>query len=87
MRECGMRVWNIPQVLGREVYSSNAQLGGIQIMHNNGVTHLTVPSDVEGVAAIIDWLSYIPKVRSSPLQSSCDLTKLSPHREKEDLFL
>ena len=50
------------QVLGREVYSSNAQLGGIQIMHNNGVTHLTVPSDVEGVAAIIDWLSYIPKV-------------------------
>ena len=25
------------QVLGREVYSSNAQLGGTQIMHNNGV--------------------------------------------------
>ena len=50
------------QVLRREVYSSNAQLGGIQIMHNNGVTHLTVPSDIEGVAAIIDWLSYIPKV-------------------------
>ncbi len=24
------------KVLGREVYSSNAQLGGIQIMHNNG---------------------------------------------------
>ena len=31
-------------------------------MHNNGVTHMTVPSDVEGVAAIIDWLGYIPKV-------------------------
>lgn len=86
MRECGMSVWNIPQVLGREVYSSNAQLGGIQIMHNNGVTHLTVPSDVEGVAAIIDWLSYIPKVSSSPLQSSCELTKFS-HREEEGLFL
>ena len=56
----GYGTW--PQVLGREVYSSNAQLGGIQIMHNNGVTHLTVPSDVEGVAAIIDWLSFIPKV-------------------------
>ena len=25
------------KVLGREVYSSNAQLGGIQIMHNNGM--------------------------------------------------
>ena len=24
------------KVLGREVYSSNSQLGGIQIMHNNG---------------------------------------------------
>lgn len=50
------------QVLGREVYSSNTQLGGVQIMHNNGVTHLTVPTDVEGVAAILDWLAYIPKV-------------------------
>ena len=50
------------QVLGREVYSSNGQLGGIQIMHNNGVTHLTVPSDVEGVDTIIQWLAYIPKV-------------------------
>ena len=24
------------KVLGREVYSSNAQLGGVQIMYNNG---------------------------------------------------
>ena len=60
MREWEYGIWT--QVLGREVYSSNAQLGGVQIMHNNGVTHLTVPSDVEGVASIIEWLSYIPKV-------------------------
>ena len=26
------------KVLGKEVYSSNEQLGGIQIMHNNGET-------------------------------------------------
>lgn len=25
------------KVLGREVYSSNSQLGGTQIMHNNGM--------------------------------------------------
>lgn len=25
------------KVLGREVYTSNAQLGGVQIMYNNGV--------------------------------------------------
>lgn len=62
-----MGVWNLVslsiQVLGREVYSSNSQLGGIQIMHNNGVTHITVPSDVEGIDTIIQWLSYVPKVR------------------------
>ena len=60
----------LPQVLGREVYTSNAQLGGIQIMHNNGVTHMTVPGDMEGVAAIVEWLAYIPKVRLSLLSLS-----------------
>lgn len=50
------------QVLGREVYTSNNQLGGIQIMHNNGVTHTTVPDDFEGVFTILQWLSYMPKV-------------------------
>ena len=50
------------QVLGREVYTSNAQLGGIQIMHNNGVSHLTAHSDFEGVVSIVNWLSYVPKV-------------------------
>lgn len=30
-----------PQLLGRKVYASNNQLGGIQIMFNNGVSHKT----------------------------------------------
>ncbi len=85
------------KVLGREVYSSNAQLGGIQIMHNNGqspthtrthiythtytfdppftcpefstagVSHRVVPSDVEGVIAVLDWLAFVPRSRGSPL--------------------
>ncbi|KAK3538673.1 hypothetical protein QTP86_012135 [Hemibagrus guttatus] len=50
------------KVLGREVYTSNNQLGGVQIMHNNGVTHTTVPDDFEGVFTILQWLSYMPKV-------------------------
>ena len=65
------------QVLGREVYSSNAQLGGTQIMHNNGmywfhtivllllllgVSHMTARNDLEGVCVLINWLAYIPKV-------------------------
>ncbi|TSO98495.1 Acetyl-CoA carboxylase 2 [Bagarius yarrelli] len=54
------------KVLGREVYTSNNQLGGIQIMHNNGVTHTTVPDDFEGVFTILQWLSYMPKNKHSP---------------------
>uniref|UniRef100_A0A8D2LV15 acetyl-CoA carboxylase n=1 Tax=Varanus komodoensis TaxID=61221 RepID=A0A8D2LV15_VARKO len=55
------------KVLGREVYTSNNQLGGIQIMHNNGVTHKTVCDDFEGVYSILQWLSYMPKSVSSPV--------------------
>ncbi|XP_053562795.1 acetyl-CoA carboxylase 1 [Bombina bombina] len=55
------------KVLGREVYTSNNQLGGIQIMHNNGVTHTTVYDDFEGVFTILLWLSYMPKCVSSPV--------------------
>uniref|UniRef100_A0A8C0FSV8 acetyl-CoA carboxylase n=1 Tax=Bubo bubo TaxID=30461 RepID=A0A8C0FSV8_BUBBB len=55
------------KVLGREVYTSNNQLGGIQIMHNNGVTHSTVCDDFEGVYTILQWLSYMPKSVYSPV--------------------
>ncbi|KAA0716748.1 Acetyl-CoA carboxylase 2 [Triplophysa tibetana] len=55
------------KVLGREVYTSNNQLGGVQIMHNNGVTHTTVPDDFEGVLTILQWLSYMPKNNQSPV--------------------
>ncbi|KAJ8379366.1 hypothetical protein SKAU_G00001440 [Synaphobranchus kaupii] len=55
------------KVLGREVYTSNNQLGGVQIMHNNGVTHTTVPDDFEGVFTILQWLSYMPKNKRSPV--------------------
>ncbi|MEI4872693.1 carboxyl transferase domain-containing protein, partial [Klebsiella pneumoniae] len=41
------------KVLGREVYSSNLQLGGTQIMYKNGVSHLTAPNDLEGVLSIV----------------------------------
>uniref|UniRef100_A0A8C1FLV1 acetyl-CoA carboxylase n=1 Tax=Cyprinus carpio carpio TaxID=630221 RepID=A0A8C1FLV1_CYPCA len=55
------------KVLGREVYTSNNQLGGVQIMHNNGVTHSIVPDDFEGVLTILQWLSYMPKSNQSPV--------------------
>ncbi|XP_078535903.1 acetyl-CoA carboxylase 1 isoform X1 [Lissotriton helveticus] len=53
------------KVLGRDVYTSNNQLGGIQIMHYNGVTHSTVFDDYEGVYTILQWLTYMPKCVSS----------------------
>uniref|UniRef100_A0A671V4E8 acetyl-CoA carboxylase n=1 Tax=Sparus aurata TaxID=8175 RepID=A0A671V4E8_SPAAU len=55
------------KVLGREVYTSNNQLGGIQIMHNNGVTHSTVCDDFEGVFTLLQWLSYMPMNKASPV--------------------
>ncbi|KAH9821615.1 acetyl-CoA carboxylase [Melampsora americana] len=62
------------KVLGREVYSSNLQLGGTQIMYKNGVSHLTAQNDLDGVSEIMDWLSYLPECRggSIPMTPSID---------------
>jgi len=49
------------KLLGREVYNSQDQLGGPQIMIPNGVSHELVDDDQEGVASILKWLSFVPK--------------------------
>ncbi|KAK3295325.1 acetyl-CoA carboxylase [Chaetomium fimeti] len=54
-------------LLGREVYTSNLQLGGTQIMYRNGVSHLTANDDFAGVSKIVEWMSFIPDKRNSPL--------------------
>lgn len=55
------------KLLGREVYSSHMQLGGPKIMATNGVVHLTVSDDLEGISAILKWLSFIPPYLGGPL--------------------
>jgi acetyl-CoA carboxylase/biotin carboxylase 1 len=55
------------KVLGREVYTSNLQLGGTQIMFKNGVSHLTASSDLEGAIHILEWMSYVPQIKNGPL--------------------
>ncbi|SAM05410.1 hypothetical protein [Absidia glauca] len=55
------------KVLGREVYTSNLQLGGTQIMYKNGVSHLTAENDLDGIAHITQWLSYVPEYRGAPV--------------------
>ncbi|XP_065368602.1 acetyl-CoA carboxylase isoform X2 [Calliphora vicina] len=60
------------KLLGRKVYASNNQLGGVQIMYNNGVSHKTEALDLDGVYTILDWLSYIPAY------IGCDLPIVDP---------
>jgi acetyl-CoA carboxylase / biotin carboxylase 1 len=49
------------KLLGREVYTSQDQLGGPQIMYPNGVAHEIVDDDQQGVASLLKWLSFVPK--------------------------
>ncbi|KAI5303517.1 acetyl-coenzyme-A carboxylase, partial [Ascosphaera atra] len=57
----------INKLLGREVYTSNLQLGGTQIMYRNGVSHQTASDDFDGVQKIVQWLSFIPDKKNAPL--------------------
>jgi len=62
------------KVLGREVYTSNLQLGGTQIMFKNGVSHMTASSDLQGASHILEWLAYVPEVKGGmlPVRVSSD---------------
>ncbi|KAL3309502.1 hypothetical protein Ciccas_011952, partial [Cichlidogyrus casuarinus] len=48
------------KLLGREVYSSNSQLGGIQILASNGVTHFVVPDEFYALKCVMQSLTYVP---------------------------
>mmetsp|Transcript_45259 Transcript_45259/g.105887 ORF Transcript_45259/g.105887 Transcript_45259/m.105887 type:complete len:1502 (+) Transcript_45259:3-4508(+) len=48
------------KLLGRDVYSSQDQLGGPQIMLPNGIAHCGVTDDQAGMEAVVRWLSYTP---------------------------
>ena len=55
------------KVLGREIYTSNLQLGGTQIMYRNGVSHMTAADDFAGVSKIVKWMSFVPDRIGSPV--------------------
>ncbi|KAH8696039.1 putative acetyl-CoA carboxylase [Talaromyces proteolyticus] len=57
----------INKLLGREVYTSNLQLGGTQIMYKNGVSHMTANDDFEGIQKIVDWMAFVPDKKHSPV--------------------
>nr|POF07007.1 acetyl-coa carboxylase [Quercus suber] len=60
----------INKLLGREVYTSNLQLGGTQIMYKNGVSHMTANDDFEGVSKIVKWMSFVPDRKGQPVPIS-----------------
>jgi acetyl-CoA carboxylase / biotin carboxylase 1 len=60
----------INKLLGREVYTSNLQLGGTQIMYKNGVSHMTANDDFQGVEKIVEWMSFIPDKKNQPVPVS-----------------
>ncbi|KAJ5238461.1 Acetyl-CoA carboxylase [Penicillium chermesinum] len=73
----------INKLLGREVYTSNLQLGGTQIMYKNGVSHMTANDDFEGVQKIVEWMSfYFP-----PAKQAYDPRWLIAGKQEEDGFL
>lgn len=71
------------KLLGREVYSSHMQLGGPKIMATNGVVHLTVSDDLEGISAILNWLSFVPPYCGGPLPIS---TPVDPPERPVEYF-
>lgn len=56
------------------MYASNNQLGGTQIMYNNGVTHKTESGDLDGIHTLLHWLAYIPNFKGGilPIVSESD---------------
>src|ERR1700709_1385307 len=80
------------KLLGREVYTSNLQLGGTQIMYRNGVSHMTAADDFAGVSKIVKWMSFVPKTRgdSVPMTPSADpwnrdVTYFPPQKQAYDV--
>lgn len=79
-------------LLGREVYTSNLQLGGTQIMYRNGVSHMTANDDFAGISRIVEWMSFVPEKRNSPVPVSPsvddwnrDVTYTPPQKQPYDV--
>merc|ERR1719395_323323 len=55
------------KLLGKQVYTTQDQLGGPHVMVPNGVTHELVRNDQDGVEAMLRWLAFVPQsVHSLP---------------------
>jgi acetyl-CoA carboxylase/biotin carboxylase 1 len=55
------------KLMGREIYTSNDQLGGPMIMFPNGVSHLLADTHLDCVHKALTWLSFVPPVKGGNL--------------------
>ena len=55
------------KLMGRDIYTTNDQLGGPMIMFPNGVSHLLSETQMDVVANAVQWLSFVPKTNRAPL--------------------
>jgi acetyl-CoA carboxylase carboxyltransferase component len=55
------------KLMGRDIYTTNDQLGGPGIMFPNGVTHLLAETHLESVVSALNWLSFVPNYKGASL--------------------
>ncbi|KAJ9435180.1 hypothetical protein DIPPA_21452c, partial [Diplonema papillatum] len=67
------------KLLGKEVYTSNSQLGGVNIMGPNGVTHWVASHNLFAVEEVMKWLDYVPDRVPSRLMAKSAAAALLPH--------
>jgi len=55
------------KLMGREIYTTNDQLGGPMIMFPNGVSHLLAETHFDAVMKALEWLSFVPARKGGAL--------------------
>jgi acetyl-CoA carboxylase/biotin carboxylase 1 len=55
------------KLMGREIYTTNDQLGGPMIMFPNGVSHQLAETHLDAVHKSLAWLAFVPAAKGLPL--------------------
>eukprot|EP00981_Chlorochromonas_danica_P013150 scaffold5903_cov165-Ochromonas_danica.AAC.25 len=55
------------KLMGREIYTTNDQLGGPMIMFPNGVSHQLAETHFDAVVRALEWLAFVPSTKGAAL--------------------
>eukprot|EP00915_Cephaloidophora_sp_WS-2016_P007224 GHVH01009814.1.p1 GENE.GHVH01009814.1~~GHVH01009814.1.p1 ORF type:complete len:1827 (+),score=269.12 GHVH01009814.1:338-5818(+) len=50
------------KLIGRDVYKSNDDIGGVEVMFSNGISHQVADTDFHGMQKVVQWLSFVPAI-------------------------